>query len=233
MLTATNFSNSEILRARISAVLPGLLRISGRLNRHPAFALNYTEYLFILHCMIRASVPLMSFASQLCSERHSDEAESAKLVEYFEKHCKEEAGHDDWLLEDLESIGVSGSDVWARIPPKEVAEMVGAQYYWMLHHRPVALLGYIAVMEGNPPTPSAIDEIRQRTRIPKSAFRTMYKHADIDPGHKAELDILLDSLLLAPDELKLICVSAMTTVACAAKCFSSLLERCDVQLSDK
>ena len=40
------------------------------------------------------------------------------------------------------------------MPPPSVAGLVGSQYYWILHHHPVAFLGYVALMEGYPPTPS-------------------------------------------------------------------------------
>jgi hypothetical protein len=32
-------------------------------------------------------------------------------------------------------------------PSANVAALVGAQYYWILHHHPVALLGYMATLE--------------------------------------------------------------------------------------
>jgi len=40
---------------------------------------------------------------------------------------------------------------------------VGAQYYWIHHFHPVALLGYIAVLEGRPPSPTLVEELIERT----------------------------------------------------------------------
>lgn len=225
MATYNALSNSQTLRTKISIVLPRLLGLSGAINRHPAVRTVYPDYLFILHCMIRASVPLMTAALRRCKDSCTADAVSLQLASYLETHIKEEAHHDDWLLDDLGAIDIRRADVLDRVPPPAVAKMVGAQYYWIRHHHPIALLGYIAVMEGSPPSSSAIDDIRLRTKLPRSLFRTLYKHADLDPKHKADLDALLDSLPLCSRQQELLGISAVTTVDSAADCFSDLLER--------
>ena len=55
----------------------------------------------------------------------------------------------------------------ARPPAPAVAALVGAQYYWVLHHHPVALLGYIGLLEGYPPGRPRYgsNELRARTGV--------------------------------------------------------------------
>ena len=119
---------------------------------------NYREefrnHLTTLHTIIRASVPLM-LAAEARSMELTDDPVCPKLAEYYHTHAKEEAGHDEWLLADLKIIGMPKSEALARRPTQEVAELVGSQYYWIRHWHPVCLLGYIAVMEGNPPPKQA------------------------------------------------------------------------------
>ena len=43
--------------------------------------------------------------------------------------------------------------------------VVGAQYYWILHYHPVALLGWIGLLEGYPPAPEMLDELMARTGL--------------------------------------------------------------------
>ena len=43
-------------------------------------------------------------------------------------------------------------EVLRRMPSPTVASFIGAHYYWIHHHHPVAQLGQIAVQEGYPPT---------------------------------------------------------------------------------
>ena len=58
-----------------------------------------------------------------------------------------------------------------RPPSPTVAALVGAQYYWIEHVHPVGLLGYVLLLEGWPPTPETVEELRRRTgtRRPPSA----------------------------------------------------------------
>ena len=108
-----------------------------------------------------------------------------------------------------------------------MASLVGAQYYWVLHHHPIALLGYIALLEGNPPSPDSIDDLQTRTGLPASAFRTMRLHATADPDHTEALDRFIDDLPLDDDQESLIAVSAAHTGASFAYCLSEL-EPCEI-----
>ena len=181
----------------------------------------FPEFLFLSHCIIRASVPLMCTAVEVAKSRPQDPVSRA-LVEYFSHHVTEEADHDKWLLDDMESLGVGREKVLQRIPPPEVAELVGAQYYWMQHFDPVVLLGYIAVLEGDPPREDELEAAAKRTALPHDAFRTFISHAKLDPHHKQELDDFIDSLPLAASQQTAISVSAISTIAGLCRVFTAL-----------
>jgi hypothetical protein len=66
---------------------------------------------------------------------------------YLERHIEEERHHDEWTLDDLAAVGIEPAQTLAIRPTANVAALVGAQYYWILHHHPVALLGYMATLE--------------------------------------------------------------------------------------
>ena len=137
---------------------------------------------------------------------------AVRLADYLSRHIPEERHHDDWLLEDIEVLGWERGQVLARIPACPVAALVGSQYYWIHHVNPVALLGYIAVMEGDPPSPQLLAELVQRTGLPPGAFRTFFKHADLDAQHCTELDETLDEMPLNPRHTTLLGISAFQTV---------------------
>jgi pyrroloquinoline quinone (PQQ) biosynthesis protein C len=134
------------------------------------------------------------------------------LAEYFERHAREEAGHDDWLLDDLEALGVAREAVWERIPSRHVAAMVGAYYYWVRHVHPVALLSYLAVLEGNPPVVEQLESVQRSTGLPREAFRTLIKHAHLDPHHRDDLNDLIDRLPLTAEHHQLLALSAFHTI---------------------
>lgn len=212
------------LRRKIELVSPVLRAAGHRLLTHPEIDAVYSEYLFSSHCVVRASVPLM--AAALRQAQTMDDPLARHLTGYLQSHIAEELHHDEWLLEDLESLGVNPASVLARPPPPAVAALVGAQYYWTLHYHPIALLGYMAVLEGHPPSPEQIDLLMERTGFPPQAFRTLVEHAELDPGHGDEIFVMLDRLSLSPDLFALLGLSAMHTVVALAEVIEAVVDGC-------
>ena len=179
--------------------------------RHRRLAELIPDYLFCIHSIIRASVPLMEAARDRAVLLASKDPLAASIAEYLGQHINEERHHDDWLLDDLEELRISRAAIWSRMPSPTVASLVGAQYYWIFHHHPLALLGYIAVLEGNPPTESDIAEVIERTGLSERAFRTFIKHARLDPHHRDDLNSALDVMPLTEEHERLIATSALET----------------------
>jgi hypothetical protein len=147
------------------------------------------------------------------------------VAPYLERHIEEELGHDEWVLEDLEVLGVERSSVLSRVPTPAVACLVGAQYYWILHFHPVVVLGYLAVFEGHPSAPPLIEQLRTRTGFPAAAFRTLEEHSELDSAHREELDRVIDSLPLSSEHEVVLGLSSMSSVELMARCIE---EVCDV-----
>ncbi len=214
---------SRNVRGRIGLVSVPLFQCYQALRSHPRLATVYPEFLVLTHMIIRASVPLMNEVLQRVSERPDDPL-SSRLGEYVAKHLSEEEGHDEWVLDDLERLGLDRSHVLARMPPASVAALVGAQYYWLHHHHPVAFLGYVAVLEGYPAPAEDIEEMAERSRLPRAAFSTWIKHAALDPHHSREFDELLDTLPLSEEDVTCICVSGTTTARFATAALTQVID---------
>ena len=140
-------SPAVVLRSKIEVGLPLLFAAGDSIYRGEGLRERYSQHLIMLHGTVRASVPLMETAVDVAERKHSGDPVAAGVAEYLKGHIPEEVGHDDWLLQDLEVLGIARQAVISRPPAASVAALVGAQYYWILHHHPVVLLGYIAVME--------------------------------------------------------------------------------------
>jgi hypothetical protein len=216
---------SVYLREKIELLLPVQLAAGRRLIGHPRVADLYPEYLVTMHGIIRASVPLMETARTRASELPEPDAVAAGLVEYLSEHIPEEADHDEWLLEDLELLGRERSSVLAKPPSSTIAALVGAQYYWILHYHPVALLGYIAVLEGYPPDPADVERLVRRTGFPREAFRTVAAHAELDQQHRDELLEAIDALPLTPEQVDALGLSAIYTVHMTARALEEVIDR--------
>jgi Iron-containing redox enzyme len=218
-------ATSEHLRGKIELLLPAVVDATDRFVSHPSARDLYPEYLFTSHCIIRASVPLMEEGRGQAQAAAAADPVSAALAPYLEEHIPEELHHDEWLLDDLEVLGKERSDILARPPTPTIAALVGAQYYWIRHYHPVALLGYIAVLEGYPPTTALIDALVAKTGYSREAFRTLIAHAELDPGHRDELDELLDTLSLTREQSEVLGLSAMFTVHMLTRALDEVINR--------
>jgi hypothetical protein len=217
--------HSQRLRQRIDQVRPELSATVSELMMHARFRELYLEWLIVVHQMIRATVPLMRTALRRCQELQDRDAVAAAMVPYLDQHIKEELYHDDWLLEDLEFLGVPRAEVQRRIPSSAVASLIGGHYYWIEHHHPVAELGQIAVMEGYPPSAEMIELLAARTGYERPAFRTLEKHGHLDAHHRDDFDAALDRMPLSEEHHAILAVSAEHTVHRAAQAYREILER--------
>jgi len=205
-------------RSKLELVIGPYSEVCTRLVDDRRLPALWPEYLVLQHQIIRATVPLTRAA--LDRARELDEPE---LAAYLELHVEEELGHDETLLDDLALLGLGCDQVLERMPPPAVASLVGAQYYWILHHHPVAFLGYVGVMEGYPPSDELVELLVARTGFPREAFRTFSEHGELDPGHRDHLDRTLDALPLTERHEELIAASAIATVALATGALEELL----------
>jgi hypothetical protein len=212
-----------MLRLRLELAGDGYASAATRLWGHRRLTAIFPHYLFRIHSIIRASVPVMEAACEVARSRAADDPAAAALASYLEQHIPEERHHDEWLLDDLEVLGISRAAVGVRIPSPTVAALVGSQYYWIRHYHPIAVMGYIAVLEGNPPTEEFAAGLIARTGLPPRAFRTIIKHARLDPHHRDDLNDALDAMPLAPEHEELVTVSALETQALLGESIEELL----------
>ena len=206
---------AERLRMKLDLAFPALRASSERIWSSPLIGDLYPEYLATMHAIVRSATPLLLAASERARELAGDDEVAAGLADYLAHHAEEERGHDEWLLEDLEALGGRLDEPLRRIPSPRVATFVGAQYYWLRHHHPVALLGHMAVVEGYPPQPGFAERLRAATGYPASAFRALRRHERLDIRHRRELYETIDALPLTPAHEAMIGVSALHTLQAA------------------
>ena len=219
-MTGPRFSAE--LRATLDLAAPAVHAATAALWRPGGLRTRYLAYLGSMHALVRASVPLLERAADRCARLAPQDPAAGPLGRYLLRHAEEERGHDDWLLADLAVAGGDPGAVAAAVPAAAVAAMAGAQYYWIEQHHPVALLGYMAVLEGNAPAPGLAERLAAETGLPAAAFRTLRDHALLDTGHLADLDDLLDRLPLGPDRRTAVRVSALHTARELARLFREL-----------
>ena len=215
-------TEADRLRLKLELVTPELAGATRLLVEDPRVAQLYVDYLVACHGILRATIPLLETAHREASAR--DDEAARELAAYLDKHIEEEAGEDEWLLQDLEVLGVERSQVLAHVPSANVASLIGAQYYWALHAHPVSVLGFLAGLEREPPSRAFIDDLIARTGHDRAAFRTLIAHADRDPDHRDELDDLLDRIPLTSDQWLLVSLSALHSVHTLASILDDVVQ---------
>jgi len=206
-------THSQIVRAKIALFGRRLGYAAHRFWASAEFPRLYREYIFQSHAIIRASAPLMQAALDACGlPQHAGDPALQGFARYLRHHIPEEIGHHEWILDDGEALGIDRAEVLARLPLESATQLVGVQYYWIHHYNPIALAGYIATMEGDPPTAEFIEAVARRNRLPLKCFSNFVYHARIDPQHRRDLDAVLDALPLTEDHLALIGLSSLRTI---------------------
>lgn len=203
---------SRRLGVKLQLAYPELIAHARQLWHSPFIRELYPAYLGTMHMIVRSAVPLMESALEQASARSATDSIAAALVPYLTRHIREETGHDTWLLEDLAATGADASRYVERIPPPQIAAMVGAQYYWLRHHHPIALLGHLAAIESHHPPLGFASRLRMLSGYPRDAFRAISRHELLDIGHKQELQEIIDSLPLKPEHERMIGISALHTM---------------------
>jgi hypothetical protein len=217
-------SRSEALRRKVGLLMPAVDAASRAMWAHPRSDLVYLEWLKALHGMIRATVPLMLAATEQCVLRQGDPVADA-LGRYLSKHIREEYGHDQWVADDYLVAGGDPAELRSTVPGPAIASLVGSQYYWLRHVHPVALVGHIAVLEGNPPGPGLAGSLAKRTGLPEDSFRTIARHAQLDVQHRDDVHRLVDRLPLDDALTELMGVSALHTLRGLIEVMEAICDR--------
>jgi hypothetical protein len=172
----------------------------------------YPRYLVAVYPVLRFTVPLIHAARDLCAELSETSEFHRELADYYDRRAVEELDHDLWLLEDLARMGISAEQVQGRTPLPSIAALVGAQHFYIANGQPAALLGYMAALEGFPPTDQLLDASVAATGYPESYFRTLRKHAHLDIFHRDELDVFIDQVGLGEKDLAVVTSNALACI---------------------
>ena len=216
-------TNSEVLWGKIHLAERRLFAATHAFWNHSELADLLPGFLIQAHILMRSGLTLMAAARDGALALPND-AVGRALAAYLEVHLAEELGHDAWLLDDIRTLGFEEREVVQARPCAALVDVVGAQYFWMMHVHPVAIMGYLVLMEGYAPLATQLEEIRVRTSAPASAFRCLMRHAEDDPEHLAELNRTLDDMNLSVEQSRAVGMCAFAAIEGLAAMFEELLE---------
>jgi hypothetical protein len=188
-------SRSAALRRRLELVWPPGSDSASRMRAHTRAGELYPSWLMLQHMIGRGRVPLLRSGGREALRRAAaGDPVAAPLVDYFRRQAEGGWQEEECLIDDYVALDRDADDVVAAVPWPTAAALVGAAYYWVLHHHPVALLGYFAALDGDRPSAAVVAELSAATRCSGSVFATLRQRADDDPAGRADLWRLIDVL---------------------------------------
>jgi Iron-containing redox enzyme len=206
---------SERLTQKVDLLLPAFATPGRLLLEHPRVRALYPQYFAVSSLVSLAMVPLMETALVRARAIAPGDPVAARLAEYLERHIPEEIHGDEpgrATLDDLEALGVDTVVLRTRPLPPKIAALIGTQCFWIWNCHPVAVLGFLE-LEALHPYVATVEQLIERTGLPRQGFRQLLLHAEVDVAHAEELHRVIDSLPLEPRQEELIALSALQTMA--------------------
>jgi hypothetical protein len=194
--------------------------------RHPNPRELFPRCLIVAYHVSRSMVPLMEAALERARELAPADPVAADLVAYLERHIPEETHHPEpggAVVDDLAALGLDPAEMRALPITPQIGELVHAQLGWIDDDHPVAILGFLE-LEAHQADRAAIEQLIERTGLPRAAFGQLLLHARLEPVHARELHRVLDSLPLDERQEQLIGVSALHSMLCVMSAFLDAMD---------
>ncbi|MCE2949086.1 MAG: TenA family transcriptional regulator [bacterium] len=151
---------------------------------------QYVHFLQQAYHHVKHTVPLLMACGARLPDRHA--VLRRAIIEYIE----EEAGHEEWILDDIVACGGNRDLARDSTPGLEAELMVAHAYDWIARSNPVGFFGMVHVLEGTSvaiATASAAS-LSRSLGLPASAFTYLTSHGSLDLEHVRMFGLLMDGL---------------------------------------
>ncbi|MBZ8142608.1 biliverdin-producing heme oxygenase [Rubrivivax gelatinosus] len=151
---------------------------------------SYVAFLREAFHHVRHTVPLLKALRDQLPPQH------AWLEGPLDEYIEEEAGHDEWILEDIAACGADAEAVRNGQPGVATELMVAYAYDTIARRNPLGFFGMVLVLEGTSVSLAlhAADAIQQGLALPDSAFSYLRSHGTLDQEHVQHFELLMDQI---------------------------------------
>jgi pyrroloquinoline quinone (PQQ) biosynthesis protein C len=156
----------------------------------------YVTFLTQAYHHVRHTVPLLMAVGSRLPERH------AALQQTILHYLEEEAGHEQWILNDIDAAGGDAAAAAASEPSVATDAMVAYAYDTVMRRNPVGFFGMVHVLEGTSVSLAlhAADRIQSTLELPSRAFTYLRSHGELDKEHVNHLAGILGQLTEPADQ---------------------------------
>ena len=147
----------------------------------------YLAFLTQAYHHVRHTVPLLMAVGAHVPDRH------AWLREPILHYLDEEAGHEHWILNDIEHAGGDRHAASVSTPAVATECLVAYAYDTVLRRNPLGFFGMVFVLEGTSVALAlhAADRIQATLGLPTQAFSYLRSHGQLDQEHVGDLAAIL------------------------------------------
>lgn len=151
---------------------------------------SYQAFLREAYHHVRHTVPLLQATRAALPPQH------AWLRGPLDEYIAEEAGHDEWILDDITACGGDAEAVRHGAPGHATEVMVAYAYDTIARVNPLGFFGMVHVLEGTSVALAlrAADAIQLRLQLPDAAFSYLRSHGTLDLEHTAHFARLMDRI---------------------------------------
>lgn len=185
-LTGQLIEITDTNRQAIEAIPQLQDMLNGQFSRQ-----RYIHFLIQLYPVVSHFCPLMAAAASRCADRHPE------LRSYLYEHIIEEKGHEQMVLDDLESMCFDSSMIPEQLPTPPVQAMLGFNYHAIATGDPHSVLGLIYVLEivSSVYGGRVASAVSRCVNLPLSqGFSFLESHAVLDDDHLGELRKVMQSV---------------------------------------
>ena len=156
---------------------------------------TYQAFLVEAYHHVKHTVPLLMACGSRLPERLEWLREA--LVHYIE----EEVGHQEWILNDIATLGMDKEAVRHGQPSLPTELMVAYAYDTVARHNPVGLFGMVYALEKTSSTIAtyAAGQIAGALDLPTAAMTYMESHGSLDVEHMQHFEQLMNRVDDADD----------------------------------
>jgi pyrroloquinoline quinone (PQQ) biosynthesis protein C len=152
---------------------------------------GYRRLLLELYALVWHFNPICAAAASRLGDEHVQ-------VRYFlYEHMMEEKGHEEWVMSDLEVVGVAREAVISYQPSATMMSLTGFNYWSADRRHPCSALGMVYALEviasvyGGPITTAIRDSLLLQG---DRGISFISSHATLDAEHMAELRVLMNTI---------------------------------------
>lgn len=151
---------------------------------------SYLAFLHEAYHHVHHTVPLLKACQAALPKHH------AWLHDPLSEYIEEEAGHDEWILDDIRAAGGAPEATRHGRGGHATEVMVAYAYDTIARGNPLGFFGMVHVLEGTSVQLAllAADRIQAPLKLPDAAFSYLRSHGTLDQEHTAHFALLMDQI---------------------------------------